>query len=421
MNINSTCFMVALLASLLTACQSPQQTAAVEAGILAPGTKCSSVAASIDTEFPAGNIASCEFAKPNHVDIRIAPEDAPPINCSPWYAFRVQPKVTGEISLSLNYDACGHRYWPRISTDGKNWSIVPSTNMKLIYRIGQSDSEKGGIENSAKFSISLESGKAIFVSAQPIIAPATYDEWIGKLAQSDFVTTWELQKSKEGRSIPAMSIKAKGSCPSKQIVLIGRQHPPEITGAYGLFSFVEMLTSDDPLAQKFRAEYETIVVPILNPDGVVRGHWRHNTGGVDLNRDWGPFTQPETQAIGALLREIKNDPKRDLRFFVDFHSTWKDVFYTIPDEYPTDPAFFIRDWLAQLQTQMPEYRVNRNSNHEPGGPISKAYVYETYGIPAVTFELGDQTDPVLISDIAGEAAIAMIRTLLKTDLSSSKK
>jgi hypothetical protein len=31
-----------------------------------------------------------------------------------------------------------------------------------------------------------------------------------------------------------------------------------------------------------------------NPDGVDKGHWRLNDGGVDLNRDWGPFTQPET-------------------------------------------------------------------------------------------------------------------------------
>ena len=29
--------------------------------------------------------------------------------------------------------------------------------------------------------------------------------------------------------------------------------------------------------------------------------WRHNANGVDLNRDWTAFTQPETQAIKNYL------------------------------------------------------------------------------------------------------------------------
>ena len=46
---------------------------------------------------------------------------------------------------------------------------------------------------------------------------------------------------------------------------------------------------------------------------------------------------------------------------------------------------------------------------------SKNYVYKTYGVPAVTFELGDETDRKLIRKIARESAIAMMETLLATD------
>ena len=40
-----------------------------------------------------------------------------------------------------------------------------------------------------------------------------------------------------------------------------------------------------------------IVYPLMNPDGVDEGHWRHNTGGIDLNRDWAHYNQPETRQV----------------------------------------------------------------------------------------------------------------------------
>ena len=56
------------------------------------------------------------------------------------------------------------------------------------------------------------------------------------------------------------------------------------------------------ILQKLRAsiakrEIRAAVVPLANPDGVEQGHWRHNAQGVDLNRDWDRFQQPETRAL----------------------------------------------------------------------------------------------------------------------------
>jgi len=141
---------------------------------------------------------------------------------------------------------------------------------------------------------------------------------------------------------------------------------------------------------------------------------RHNTGGVDLNRDWGPFTQPETVLIQNVLTSIDSDPSRDLRVLIDFHSTNKDVFYTIPDELPTDPELFTKKWLQLFQTRMPDYEVNRDARHVVGRPISKAHVYDTYGVPGITLEIGDKTDRELIKRIGRESAIAMMQTMLDT-------
>ena len=68
----------------------------------------------------------------------------------------------------------------------------------------------------------------------------------------------------------------------------------------------------------------------MNPDGVDNGHWRHNANGVDLNRDWTGFNQPETSNIKNFLKK-KTKEGYDFTLGVDFHSTWQDVYIpTIP-------------------------------------------------------------------------------------------
>ena len=45
----------------------------------------------------------------------------------------------------------------------------------------------------------------------------------------------------------------------------------------------------------------------MNPDGVDLGHWRHNANGVDLNRDWSYYNQPEIkQAVNFIEKEKTN-------------------------------------------------------------------------------------------------------------------
>ena len=366
---------------------------------------CKTKAVTLDTAFPTGNVKSCRSSGTKRLSITLAPEDAPPINCSAWYAFRLTPAKRTKVTITLNYEACGHRYWPKSSTDGVTWDYLPKKHVKI---------EKIDGLKQARITVKLGK-KPVFIAGQEILPPSAYHAWIDDAVQSQAAEKWLLGKSAESRDIPAMTIKASGSSPKEQVVLVGRQHPPEVTGALAMLPFVDTILSDSPLAKAFRARFETIVVPMLNPDGVVRGHWRHNTGGVDLNRDWGPFTQPETQLMDGLLRKIEADPDQKLRLLLDFHSTQKDVFYTIPDEYPTNPPLFIRDWLKNYQDRMPDYKVNRDARHSADRPISKAHSYETYGVPAVTFELGDETDRQLIKTIGEQSAIAMMETLLATD------
>ncbi|WP_417622017.1 M14-type cytosolic carboxypeptidase [Parasphingorhabdus sp.] len=367
--------------------------------------RCETEKVTLDTAFPSGNVASCEASGSKRINVTLVPEDKPPINCSAWYAFRLTPRTPGKITLNLDYEACGHRYWPKTSSDGVNWDYLPKKFVKV--------EEVDGLKR-ARITVKLKN-VPLFVSAQEIFPPSVYRAWLDQTAQSSDAEGWLLGKSAEGRDIPGLNIRTNGTEPLEQVVLIGRQHPPEVTGALAILPFVETLLADTPLAKRYRERFETIVVPMLNPDGVVRGHWRHSTGHVDLNRDWGPFTQPETKLMKALLDGIEKDLNKNLRLFVDFHSTKHDIFYTIPDDYQTTPPLFLKNWLDLLQQRTPDYEVNRDAGHNLGQPNSKNYVHKRYGVPTMTYEMGDETDRQLLRKIAIAAATAMMETLLGTE------
>ena len=369
---------------------------------LTDNVRCTGAGIAIDTDFSAGALESCEIDASGLVSISIAPEDAPPINCSPWYAFRVHTAQPRDVTIKLTYSDCGHRYWPKSSVDGHTWDYLPGDNVQIGEFSGQAQ---------ARISIAT-SGEPVFISAQEIVVPASYAAWLDGLESHPSLSRALLGKSAEGRDIELVRI---GNAASReQVVLVGRQHPPEVTGALSMFAFVETLLANVPLGTRFRNRFEVIAVPLLNPDGVVRGHWRHATGGKDLNRDWGMFTQPETKLMGHLLADIDANPDKKLRLFIDFHSTQKDVVYTLAKELETDPVGFTDEWLNAYRARLPDYEVIEEPGYSAGRGVSKNWVYDQYGVPAATFELGDETDRELITKVSIEAARAMMSTLLET-------
>ena len=398
------CFQGALAGILfLGACAAPQTAKAPVPSIAGlDGSRCSGGTISIDTAFPAGALQSCTIDASGNAIVRIAPEDAPPINCSPWYAFRVTPTRPTKVSIKLNYAACGHRYRPKYSFDGISWEYIDPKNVHI--------GEFGGVEN-ARFEIESD-GRAMFVAAQEIMVPSTYRAWLDRLGPLGGQNRQLLGKSAEGRDIELVRI---GNPDAREVVaLVGRQHPPEVTGALAMVAFVEELLANDELARRFRERFQVVAVPLLNPDGVVRGHWRHNTGGVDLNRDWGPFTQPETRLMRDLLEAVDADPAQTLRLFIDFHSTRYDTIYTLTDDQMTNPAGYKDAWLNHYAANLPGYDVSVEPGHNPDFPVSKAWVFTRFGVPTATYEIGDETDRVLIGKLGKQAARSMMETMLET-------
>ncbi len=345
--------------------------------------------------FDAARISDCTQQSDTEYRILIRPENKP-INDSAWYAFQVKSREPRTITVRLSYQDGKHRYHPKTSPDGVDWTPLAEDAYSR---------DKNGA------TLGLQVGpKTLWVAGQEMICGKQLNDWIDKIDRLRFVRTTTIGRSVLGKPIRRLELshgRATGS-----VFIVGRQHPPEVTGSLGLMNFVETLAGKSELAQEFRRSFDVLVVPLMNPDGVQEGHWRHNMHGVDLNRDWGKFKQPETKAVAEMILRHRSKSMPRPYLLIDFHSTHRDVFYTQADSQPTDPPDFCRDWLAAISDRLPDYKVRRSSSLTSKSPTSKKWGYEALGIPSITYEFGDNTDRALIRRVSKVAAEEMMRLLL---------
>ncbi|QUE49316.1 hypothetical protein KBB96_10575 [Luteolibacter ambystomatis] len=355
---------------------------------------------SFNDDFSQGRLNGCEQAGTDEFKLTLSPENEP-INPSPWYAFKVTSATARTLKLHFVLTAEGSVLRPRLSTDGKTWTELPKEGF-----VSKRDTREAWA--------TIQAGpRPLWVAAQELLGIADLEQWMDRKARLPFAKEEPVGKSIEGRTLRSLTF---GEGDAKNLVfVIGRQHPPEVTGSMALMQFVDTITADTDLARRYRAKFKTLVIPLVNPDGVEHGHWRSNMGGVDTNRDWKAFSQPETRAVSEALVRIGKSPGVKPYLFIDFHSTGEDVFYTQQDKDPTFPPDFTRRWLGAIHGRFPDYKFKREDAHNVGVPTSKGWAYETFGTPAITYELGYSTDRKLIRTVCEGAAEEMMKLLLEDE------
>ena len=369
---------------------------------------CKSKALKVFTNFQGGNIARCDFSKRGDLSIQIEPENTP-INSSPWYAFRLQATEKADVRITLNYGKFKHRYTPDISLDGVTWQTYPADRVDV-----KAD------KSAAGFVVTVPANRSLVVAAQPLLTASHYAAWLNSLSADHGLALSSIGKSVGERDLWRATTAPK----DKTLLLLGRQHPPETTGALALFGFIERLFESDALAEGFRNEVGILLYPLINPDGVDAGHWRHNLGGKDLNREWGPFTQPENQAINEDVATWLQNHDSQLIKAIDFHSTYYEVFYTQPDQSATVMPDLLGDWLTlfdqTMRQQFEGFEIRRQVSKNPQVNAAKHYFFSTYGASSTTLEIGDDTDRDFIKAYGRNAAEAFMTAYFRQSESETE-
>ncbi len=327
----------------------------------------------------------------------ISPENTP-INPSSYYGFRYWSDDIDTIKVILKYEDFRHRYRPKMSIDRKTWSYLPEE--LITFNI-----------DSTEVNLRLKASPTkTYLCGQELWTSEDVDRWCSLLAQKTEVRYDKIGKSREGRDIPYLDVYDGSQDDKDLIVLIGRQHPPEVSGHMAMNAFVEELLMDSHLGRHTLSKYRFLIYPLMNPDGVDLGHWRHNTGGTDMNRDWSHYRQAEVRQVVEHIVAQQKAVKKDVLLGIDFHSTHHDVYYTVPDKNEHIPGF--KDyWIEAIDQVLVDGDLAKDSPYKLDKPISKGWFFKQFGAEGITYEVGDETDRSYIKEKAQVAAREMMKLL----------
>lgn len=386
-------------------------------------------------EFEGARLNNVVRLAPYRYELTIAAENTP-INNSAWYAFAI---ARGESPWSLGREAIGHiqtmehspldsvTIWLRIRYNGGSHRYQP----KILEYVALQDGGFGGmytyreidslqtsiISTEASNNLGLElrvslGNNPVLITAQPLENSTslldTLQDWTSRYAS---VTLDTAGFSSENRLIPGLTISHDRNRQRPTVMVIGRQHPPEVPGYEVMRSFLKRIAEDDSLSNAFLDAFHVVAIPMANPDGVDRGHWRHNARGVDLNRDWIQFNQQETQVARRYFLEKAEELGHPI-YAIDFHSTQIHLMYPIDKSVPLQGPSISTPWFENLLDPNTGYPFEvAIEPFDTSGPVAKNWFWREFGIDALTYEVSDSST-TMQNDQAGTIAAKSLMKLL---------
>lgn len=266
---------------------------------------------SVDFE---GGSAEIESVDQEKATIRMTPGTRPDRGWACWWYVRVDGVTPGlEITIDLGVNSkqklsAGWMMPGRatFSTDGKTWQ-----HTKLGKRSGSRILYKAKVD-----------GKQVWFAWGPPFTPKDSQALVDRIAKDhDFATAFELCKTRDGRSVPALRVR-DGKMKDEDrfgVWINARQHAWESGSSWVCKGLVDWLVSDDAQARTLRHKADIHIVPIMDIDNTAVGAGGKNQKPHDHNRDWSKdATWHSVQAAIQHITKLNEAGRFEL--FLDLHN-----------------------------------------------------------------------------------------------------
>jgi len=336
-----------------------------------------------------------------HRYLAISRPEYSPINPSPWYAFDISASLPVEIEVQIMVDSTHPDTIPLFPS--RPW--LSHDRGQTWHQLSKDAWQKGDFTSTAR--IHCPAGTLRVAAFRPYTLESAM-MWCDDMEKRAYITGRTIGLSAEGRAIRQFTISESDE--PRFIVVLGGQHPPEANGDLGLLQFVDEICADTDLSSQFRKAFQTVVIPMINPDGKHHGNWRGTLGGMDPNRDWQGQTLPEIKAVTRYLRELAATEGHKIWFAIDFHATNRDFFYIGPEDHMENPASFARRWFASVEKEEGNFKVQTTVSHTQG--TSRQWCAAVFKCPVYTREFSYAQDPKEVALKSRDEARALMRVLL---------
>lgn len=322
---------------------------------------------------------------------RLRPDAPVEIPGNAWYAFLVGVAATdGPRDIEL----C----WPAV----KPWSASDYNNSESFAEVldraifmDRSDGQWRRIEQvtrtdaGAKITIPPGPADRRLAAGMPV-TPRDLDETLSFARASKGARVEQIGLAPQGTPLHAIVLDGCEDA-AGTFVISAHQHFSEWAGVRMIDAMLHHLL-DEPCQRLGR--YRWIFYPCINADALAHG-WRgdpHRTAGINLNRDWERFQQPQTQAVrDHLLAELDNGPP--LLHALDLHMGWHSrdtcgAGLTVFEEGKSPRSLI--DQQADF-TRWFHQRVDYTDfvwhHGDVGRPNFAAWIYRTFKRPGQTLEV----------------------------------
>lgn len=339
----------------------------------------------VDSDFSGGSAKVLEIDQQNRI-IRIEPEANPERGWECWWYLQITGIEPGEtITLDVGKAPWATPDQAMVSTDNVAWKHTPT---------GKRDGKR------IAYQVKVDGDKC-WLAWGPPFRVEDAQQLVKQSAESPYATAFELCKTRDGRSVPALRVK-EASVPDDQrkgIWIQARQHAWESGSSWVCRGLVQWLLSDDPRAASLRQKSLITIVPVMDIDNVAIGAGGKNQIPQDHNRDWSD--QPHWNSVKIAQQQIlEQDKAGRFDLFIDLHnpgaSDKTPYFYTTTAEYLSEEGKRNLDhFLATAQLEMTGPLTFKGERRESGPSydknwtkISKNWVTKNTrdGVVAVTLE-----------------------------------